>query len=930
MSRRRAGPALVLALLSLLPGRRLAAQAEGAIGGLVRDAATETPIPDVLVTVDEGRRGAVTDSAGSYRIRQLRAGTYTVTLRRIGYRPRALTGVVVRAGATTQLDVTLDPSPLQLEELAVEAVSDPLLDPLRTQSEQRITAQDLRQLPVASLADAVALTAGTVGESFRGGRPGQQSFILDGLGVKNQLDASTSGGLLRIPPDILTEASVITNGFSARYGQALSGLINVVTRDGGERWSGRAAYETDRPVAGSADRGLDRMVFSADGPVVGGVRALVGVDLSARQDFDAVNAPAPIPADDPRSSTPYPLPHNAGEQYTGTAKLTIPLGQRQTVRLFGLMSSEQRLLYDQSYKYDTDFAPGLRLAGTLVTGQWQYASAPTARRPFVLDVRAGWFDREFMRGTLAEPLEQKFGAFTFDRMHFVGEEIAAAQDTAAARAPVPGFTPPGYSSNTPWGVPAFFRGGGSRGEIAWNRYQELRTQIDGTLGLGRGDLYFGGEYLSQDVKTFQRALAALPVGSGDSVPPAAASAFKPQAFALYGELNQRLDELGIVLGLRYDQFDSRQDLPGEEGGPKRQLNPRIAVSTVLKGATIVASIGSFSQPPDYQYLVDAAFDDTTRTGRFRQGNPNLGFEQAWQFEFSVRSRPSRHLELRTGVYLKRLDGLVASVPLGFDPDSSIFGNADYGTVRGLELIAERPLRDGWGVRLLYTLQYATASSSSAFLLRRSYTIDPGTGDTIIPARVEFPLDYDRRHNLTAIVQGMAPGQFGPRVLGVRPFAAWEASLVLRFLSGLPYTPLAPPPDTLLGAPNDARLPWTGTVDMMLRRPIVLGRVRTGLYLDVRNLFNRENIVAVRRDTGSPFATTEIIEAMAEEAYAANPYAIPFESPRYRPAADLDGNGRIEGRGELLPLYVSAARDVSQPVFFYGPPRLVRLGVEVIF
>jgi hypothetical protein len=924
MSRRATTCGVALAGLVLLGSRQVEAQAEGAIGGVVRDAATQNPIAEVLVTVDEGRRGNVTDTTGAYRIRQLRSGTYTVTVRRIGYQPRALTGVVVRAGGTTPLDITLDASPVQLDELAVEAAPDLLLDPLQTQTEQRITAQDFRQLPVSSLSDAIALTAGTVGESYRGGRPGQQSFILDGLGVKNQIDASTSGAVLRIPPDILTEASVITNGFSARYGQAISGLVNVVTRDGGERWTGRAAYETDRPLSGSADRGLDRMVFSADGP-------LVGVDLNARQDFDAVNAPAPVPAGDPRSTTPYPLPHNSGEQYTGTAKLTIPIGQRQTVRLFGLLSSDQRLLYDQAYKYDTDFAPGFRVGGTLVTGQWQYASAPTAKRPFVLDVRAGWFDREFMRGTLAEPLEQKFGAFTFDRMHFVGEEIAEAQDTAAASSSVPGFTIPEYSTSTPWGVPAFFLGEGSRGEISWNRFQELRTQVDGTLGLGRGDLYFGGEYLGQDVQTFQRALAALPVGDGDSVPPASASAFKPQAFALYAEFNQRLGELGLVAGLRYDQFDSRQDLPGEEAaGPKRQLNPRVAVSTVLKGATVVASFGSFSQPPDYQYLVDAAFDDTTRTGRFRQGNPNLGFEQAWQFEFSVRGRPAKDLELRAGVYLKRLDGLVASVPLGFDPDSSVFGNADYGTVRGLELIAERPVRRGWGARFLYTLQYAQASSSSAFLLRRSYTIDPGTGDTIIPARVEFPLDYDRRHNITAIVQGMAPTQFGPRVLGIRPFAAWEASVVMRLLSGLPYTPLSPPPDTLLGAPNSARLPWTSTVDMLVRRPIMLGRVQTGVYLDVRNLFNRQNIVAVRRDTGSPFATEEMLEQMAEEAYAANPSAIPYESPRYRPAADIDGNGRIEGRNELYPLFLSAARDVSQPVFFYGAPRLVRLGAEVIF
>jgi hypothetical protein len=920
---------VALVLLASLPARTVWAQAEGAIQGTVRDAATRRGVADVLVTVDDGRRGNVTDSSGVFRIRQLRSGTYTVTVKRIGYQPRALTDVVVRAGATTTLDVALSAQAVQLEELSVQAVTDSLLDPLQTQTEQRITATDLRRLPVSSLAEAVQLSAGVAGESFRGGRPGQQSLILDGVTVKNQIDASTNGISLRLPPDVLTEATVVTNGFSARYGQAISGLVNVVTRDGGDRWSGRTAYETDRPLTGTADRGLDRMEFSADGPI-GIVRALVGLDLGARLDFDAVNAPAPSQPQDPRSEVPYPLPHNGGEYYSGVAKITIPYAQTQTLRLFGVASMDQRFLYDQRWKYDTAYAPAQRVAGTLLTAQWQYASPATARRPLVLDVRAGWFDREFERGQLAAPVKQTFGAFTFDRMHFLGEDIAQAQDTAAANAPVPGFTIPQYSTNTPWGVPAFFYGGGSRGEISWNRYKELRTQLDATLGLGRGDLYFGGYFLTQDVQTFQRALASLPAGDGDSIPAASASAFKPQNLALYAELNQRLGELGIVAGLRYDAFNSRQDLPGATSETQRQLNPRLAVSTVLKGATIVASLGSFSQPPDYQFLVDAAFDDTTRTGRFREGNPNLGFERAWQFEFSVRGRPAADLSVRAGVYFKHLDGLVASVPLGFNPDSSIFGNNDYGTVKGLELIVERALVHGWGARLLYTLQQAEASSSSPFLLRRSFTIDPGTGDTIIPARVEFPLDYDRRHILTAILQGQAPVDFGPRVFGLQPFASWQASLVARFLSGLPYTPLSLPPDTLLGAPNSARLPWTSTLNILIRRPIMLGRVQTGFYLDVRNLLDRQNVIAVRRDTGSPEATAEIIDAMAEAAYAANPYAIPYESPRYRPSADLDGNGVIAGRNELMPLFTAAARDVTQPVFYYGETRLVRLGVEVIF
>ena len=46
---------------------------------------------------------------------------------------------------------------------------------------------------------------------------------------------------------MLTEASLTTSGFSARYGQTISGLVNVVTKDGGDRWRGRTAYETDRP-----------------------------------------------------------------------------------------------------------------------------------------------------------------------------------------------------------------------------------------------------------------------------------------------------------------------------------------------------------------------------------------------------------------------------------------------------------------------------------------------------------------------------------------------------------------------------------------------------------------------------------------------------------------------------------------------------------
>jgi hypothetical protein len=248
----------------------------------------------------------------------------------------------------------------------------------------------------------------------------------------------------------------------------------------------------------------------------------------------------------------------------------------------------------------------------------------------------------------------------------------------------------------------------------------------------------------------------------------------------------------------------------------------------------------------------------------------------------------------------------------------------------VELLLERELRGGFGARLIYTLQSAKATATDAFLLNRIISVDPSTGDTIRPARAEFPLDFDRRHTLTAILRSRISENVGPKVFGVRPLGGFEAAAILQFSSGLPYSRSNASGDSLVGLPNDSRLPSIQTLDLLVRRPLRLGGARGGVYLDMRNVLNRRNIVALRRDTGQPGLGSNGIEALAEAAYQAHPEEIPYESARYRPAADANGDGYIAGRDELFPLYLAAARDFAQPLFAYGPPRLVRLGVEVLF
>jgi len=922
--------ALLAAALCAALSRPLAGQTGGAIAGRVHDGVSGHGIGGAIVSVDGGRQGATSDTAGFYRVREVRSGWHHVQVARIGFRPVVFDSVLVRSGETVLLNVAMEALAFQVESIAVTAVPDRVLDPMVPQDLQRVTGDEIRRLPVTTVEEAVALSAGAVGESYRGGRLGEQAFVLDGIGVKNQLDASTGSLGIRIPPDILTEASLVTNGFSARYGQAISGLVNVVTKDGGERWEGRAAYESDRPLPKGWDYGIDRLVLSGSGPLTHQIGVVGVLDLQGRLDADPVNAPPPPDARDPRSQNPSLLPHNSGERYDAALKLTVPLGARQTLRLFGLGSAEQRQLFDPAYKYDPALAPAQRVRGTLLTGQVQHTSGPGALHPLTVDLRVGYFDRVFQRGALSDQPSQRFGAFTFETFHFLGEDVARRQDTVTALGAVPGFEAPDLSDRTPWGVPAFFLGTGSRGDIAWNRFRELRTKVDVTLGSGRdADFYLGGEIAGQHVQTFQRVFAYLPVDS--TVPRPTASDFKPVSAAAYAETQLRVEDLAFTMGLRYDQFDGRVPAAlGSRGfGAQRALNPRIAVSTVLKGATFIATWGRFSQAPDFQYLVDAAFDDTARTGRFRRGNPSLGFEDATQYEFSLRLRPTDVTAVRTNLYIKRLDGLVASVPLGLDPDSSIFGNADFGTVKGIELIFEKEPAHGWGLRVAYTFQSATATATNAFQLLRRIRVD-SFGDTINPARVEFPLDYDRRHSLTVVGQARVNDDAGPRLLGTYLFGGLEAAAIFHFGSGLPYSKTNTAGDTLIGLPNTYRLPPEYSLDALVRRPLRLWGVSGGVYLDARNILNRRNTVAVRRDTGQPGLTASTLQSIAQAAYVAHPEAIPYESPRYRQWADLDGNGLIAGPGELLPLYLAAARDFAQPLFYFGSPRLVRLGVELTF
>ena len=143
MSRRLTWGALLLALAAA----PLAAQTTGAIEGTVKGTGPEESLlAGARVALDGGRSTVATDPRGVYRLREVAPGWHSVTFSAIGFQSVRRDSVLVRAGQTTVLDVSLQARTVALDELTVVSTPyDQALDPLAVQDQQRYTTEDLRR-----------------------------------------------------------------------------------------------------------------------------------------------------------------------------------------------------------------------------------------------------------------------------------------------------------------------------------------------------------------------------------------------------------------------------------------------------------------------------------------------------------------------------------------------------------------------------------------------------------------------------------------------------------------------------------------------------------------------------------------------------------------------------------------------------------------
>jgi hypothetical protein len=238
------------------------------INGRIQDQnAAAIPGAEIQATLVKtaSTRKIKSDAEGRYRLIQLEPGIYVLRISSAGFASQHMTNVATVAGQSLQLDITLYPAAVEVEAVVV-ASSEANIDTKRTVVGSTLTSRESESLPLPtrSILDLIFSLPGVTEEQLStrdlaedrntnaastpeeagtfalAGAPAySNNLTIDGLDNNDDRAARE-----RFQPSVeaVEEVQVITNQFSAEYGRASGGRVNLRTRSGSPQFRGRVFY----------------------------------------------------------------------------------------------------------------------------------------------------------------------------------------------------------------------------------------------------------------------------------------------------------------------------------------------------------------------------------------------------------------------------------------------------------------------------------------------------------------------------------------------------------------------------------------------------------------------------------------------------------------------------------------------------------------
>lgn len=239
-------------LIILVIATTLAAQTTGTAAGTVTQP-DGSPLPGATVEAKspavQGSRVATTDGNGFYRLPLLPPGEYTLTFTMEGFAPASRRNIAIALGREATIDVTMRLS--QSAEITVSAEA-PLLDISSTTAGETLNQRSIQSLPtgrnystIAQVTPGVSSDANPSANSVTGvygstisvyGSSGaENAFFIDGVNTTNA-EYGFQGKELNF--EFIQEVDVKTGGYEAEFGRSTGGIVNVITKSGGNELHG--------------------------------------------------------------------------------------------------------------------------------------------------------------------------------------------------------------------------------------------------------------------------------------------------------------------------------------------------------------------------------------------------------------------------------------------------------------------------------------------------------------------------------------------------------------------------------------------------------------------------------------------------------------------------------------------------------------------
>lgn len=804
----------VVFLLMMLTTLSAFAGTQGIIEGKIRDASTKEFILSVTVQIAGTTMGTVSDIEGYYVIRNIRAGVYDMKFTLLGYKTVIMKNVTVNADMRTRIDVSMDQSTVELG--AVEIISQkPLIQKDQPSTAFSISEVKLEKLPVTTFQEVLSLQPGvTLEGNVRGGKTNEVIYLVDGIPVQDFV----GGGLgTELPKSSIGGMTIYTGGFEAEYGNAMSAVINVITKGGENKHRFTLRFEKDNWVPSKWNQQTDQLnelELTASGPVVTNdlfyLSALTLRSSNSRWWQDMNNF--------------FRSPNNL--EGTGMSKLEYIASPSIRLTAQALYSYRNWRDYEFSWRYNLNGLP--ERTKLSVRGVFSLSQTLSERSAYTLSFTHFY-------------LQNRFGE-------------AAKQDLEI----------------TPYQYDLFLRYVTSGVKSWWANVQQLMQTAKGDFSsqVDESNFFKAGFELTfydifYDLVKFepQRTYYGKPIENAPLLNFSNLYEYFPRSGSVYiqDKIRFALDGSILSLGLRWDFLDPRAERPVVEYIPnnnnefkqkivgytktamKQQFSPRIAFAAPMGPTSMFfMNFGYYFQYPLFEYLYTGINPPQIQSGArsVMTGNPDLNPEKTIAWEIGYKHAVTENYVGSITYFKKNVKNQIDSKTLiPFDSKSGgDYGFAQYvnnaeADAEGMEFVLSRERDEMLSGSISYTYMTTEGTSEVA-----NQSINMAQWGFPIRATT-FPLSWDQRHSVKIDLETKLP---------------YDISFngIVWFNSPKPYTyfptrdGFSPVDSTKDFVPNNARMKNILFTNIKLTRVFTfegLQDVSLVLFIDARNVLNTKNI-----------------------------------------------------------------------------------------